>query len=428
MKRVMKKALILTYYWPPAGGSGVQRWLKFVKYFRDFNIEPVVYTVDSQDYPIVDESLQKDVPEGIEVLKQPIFEPNTILSFFKKSKSESAGFLNPNPSVVGKLLQYIRANYFIPDARMFWIKPSVKYLKKYLQQHKIDVLITTGPPHSLDLIGLQWKEELGIKWIADFRDPWTEIDYFHQLPLTQKAIEKHHQLEQNVLKNADAVLVIGDTMKQNYEPFCKDIYTVTNGYDAAVANEKVMLDQKFSITHIGLMNSDRNPVMLWEVLAALTSENKEFAADFELHLIGKTAPSIEADIINFGLKNNCNFVSYLNHNEVISFQKKSQVLLLLVNNVPSAKGIITGKIFEYLMAKRPILAIAPTDGDLAVILKKTNAGTVVGFNEKEQLKNSILALYEQFKKGDLQVDSINIEQYHRRELTRQVAEIIEKIV
>ncbi len=424
----MKKALIITYYWPPAGGSGVQRWLKFVKYFRDFDIEPIVYTVDSTDYPIKDDSLQKDVPDGIEVLKQPIFEPNTIFSFFKKNKNESAGFLNPNPGFLGKILQYIRANYFIPDARMFWVQPSVKYLKKYLSTHKIDVIITTGPPHSMHLIGLKLKEELNIKWIADFRDPWTEIDYFHQLPLTKKAIEKHHQLEQNVLKNADAVLVVGETMKRNYQQFCKGIYTVTNGYDEVISNEKVVLDQKFSITHIGLMNSDRNPTMLWEVLAELTSENKEFASDFELNLIGKTAPSIEEDIAMFGLKSNCNLVPYLNHNEVVAFQKKSQVLLLVVNNVPSAKGIITGKIFEYLMAKRPILAIAPPDGDLAEILKKSNAGTVVGFNEKEQLKNSILALYEQFEKGNLQVNSNNIEQYHRRELTKKVAEIIEKIV
>ncbi|MFZ2431302.1 MAG: glycosyl transferase family 1, partial [Lutibacter sp.] len=184
----MKKALIITYYWPPAGGSGVQRWLKFVKYFRDYGIEPIVYTVENPNYPILDESLSKDIPEGLEILTQPIWEPNNLFAFFGKKKTESAGFLNANPSFFGKILQYIRANYFIPDARKYWVKPSTAYLRKYLKSNKIDVVITTGPPHSMHLIGLNLKKELNIKWIADFRDPWTEIDYFQQLPLTKKSI------------------------------------------------------------------------------------------------------------------------------------------------------------------------------------------------------------------------------------------------
>ncbi|VAW26277.1 TPR/glycosyl transferase domain protein, partial [hydrothermal vent metagenome] len=195
----MKKALIITYYWPPAGGSGVQRWLKFVKYFRDFGIEPIVFTVKNPHYQILDKSLAKEIPKGIEILKQPIWEPNNIVSFFVKKNNETVGFLNPNPSFFGKLAQYIRANYFIPDARKFWIKPSVKYLKNYLSKNEIDVIITTGPPHSTHLIGLKLKQKLAVKWIADFRDPWTEIDYFHQLPLTKKSIIKHKYLERRVL-------------------------------------------------------------------------------------------------------------------------------------------------------------------------------------------------------------------------------------
>ena len=204
----------------PAGGSGIQRWLKFVKYLRDFNIEPVVFTVDGATYPIIDESLKKDVPKNLEVFKTPIWEPNDLLSVFKKKETKtSAGFLDPNPSFIGKVMQYIRANYFIPDARKFWVKPSVKKLKNYLKEGDIDVVITTGPPHSLHLIGLELKKELGVKWIADFRDPWTDIDYFHQLPLTKKAKSKHHQLEQEVLQYADATLVVGKTMKKNYEKY-----------------------------------------------------------------------------------------------------------------------------------------------------------------------------------------------------------------
>ena len=264
----MKKALVITYYWPPAGGSGVQRWLKFVKYFRDFGIEPIIYTVDNANYPIMDNSLGNDIPKEIEILKQPIWEPNNLLSFFGKKKNESAGFLNPNPNFMGKIAQYIRANYFIPDARKFWVKPSVNYLKKYLLNNEIDVIITTGPPHSVHLIGLQLKKELNIKWISDFRDPWTEIDYFHQLPLTKKSIQKHHKLEQEVIKFSDAVIVVGKTMKENYEVFQKNIFVVTNGFDGEIA-EGAKLDSNFTITHIGLMNADRNPRMLWEVLSEI---------------------------------------------------------------------------------------------------------------------------------------------------------------
>ena len=422
----MKKALVITYYWPPAGGSGVQRWLKFVKYFRDFGIEPIIYTVANANYPIMDNSLENDIPKEIEILKQPIWEPNNLLSFFGKKKIESAGFLNPNPNFMGKITQYIRANYFIPDARKFWVKPSVKYLKKYLLNNDIDVIITTGPPHSVHLIGLQLKKQLNIKWISDFRDPWTEIDYFHQLPLTKKSIQKHHKLEQEVLKFSDAVIVVGKTMKENYEVFQKNIFVVTNGFDGEIA-EGAKLDSNFTITHIGLMNADRNPRMLWEVLSEIKKENSEFALDFQLKIIGKVDPSIKNDILNFGLANNVQLIDYVSHDEVVKYQKKSQVLLLIVNNVPSSKGIITGKIFEYLMAKRPILAIAPKNGDLAEIINNSNAGYVIEFNDKNALKNSILQLYSQFKNGDLIVTLNNVNQYHRKELTKKVAEIIVEI-
>ena len=422
------KVLIITYYWPPAGGSGVQRWLKFVKYLRDFGIEPVVYTVENPKYPILDESLQSDIPKGIEVLKQPIIEPNSILSFFGKKKTESAGFLDPNPSFFGKVLQYIRANYFIPDARKYWIDPSVKYLKNYISKNNIDAIVTTGPPHSMHLIGLKLKQQLGVKWIADFRDPWTEIDYFHQLPLSKKAINKHHFLEQEVLLNADKVLVVGSTMNKNYAKFNNNVVTITNGFDGEIITSETKLDSKFTITHIGLMNSDRNPKMLWEVLTEIILENKDFSEDFKLKLIGKVDSTVIEEITTNYLKKNVELIDYVSHNEAIEFQKKSQVLLLLLNNVPSAKGIITGKIFEYLMVNRPILAIAPLDGDLAEILNKTNAGKVVDFEDNETLKSTILDLYSKYKKGNLRIDSNNVEQFHRKELTNKLAEIIKNTV
>jgi len=418
------KVLILTYYFPPAGGSGVQRWLKFVKYLPSFDIKPVIYTVKNPNYPIIDISLEKEIPKGIEILRHPIIEPNNILSKFSKKNSQSAGFLNQKPSKIGKSLQYIRANYFIPDARKYWIEPSVKFLEAYLANNQIDVIITTGPPHSVHLIGLALKQKTNIKWIADFRDPWTDIDYFHQLPLTKKSIKKHHSLEEKVLKTADHVIVVGNTMQNNYLKYNLNTHTITNGFDDFEINQNIHIDNKFSLLHIGMLNADRNHEMLWEVLSELKQENNDLAKDLEIKLIGKICNEAIEDIDKYGLSDNLNLIDYVKHHEVIKYQKSAQVLLLLINDVPSAKGIITGKIFEYLQANRPILAIAPKNGDLATILHETNAGFTIDFNEKSALKKTILSLYNDYKNSVLEVNSFNIEKYHRKELTKELVKII----
>lgn len=425
----MIKALIITYYWPPSGGSGVQRWLKFVKYLRNFGVEPLIYTVENPEYVFSDESLINDIPAGIEILKQPIWEPYQLANLFsKKQKVESAGFLSQQTSTIEKIKNYIRANYFIPDARMFWINPSVKYLKKYLKENKVDVIISTGPPHSLHLIALQLKQETGVKWMADFRDPWTDIDYFHHLPLTEKSLKKHHQLEQNVLKNADEVIVVGNSMKENYSKFSDNISVISNGYDTENFDEIVQLDQKFTITHIGLMNADRNHPFFWKVLAAFTAENELFKNDLEIKLIGKVDKSVLKSIQEFGLQSNLNLISYIPNNEVVNSQLSSQILLLSINNVPAAKGIITGKVFEYLHAKRPILAIAPLDGDLAAIIDETKAGKVINFEDEVALKDALKAYYFSYQQNKLQVTASNYQQYHRKNLTKQLADLIKKCV
>jgi len=423
-----KKVLIITYYWPPAGGSGVQRWLKFSKYLRDFEIEPVIYTIDNPSYPILDKSLESEIPKDLEILKQAIFEPNSMLSFFgRNNKKESAGFLNPNPTFFGSIIQYIRANYFIPDARKFWIQPSVNFLSNYLENNHIDAIITTGPPHSMHLIGLELKKKLGIKWISDFRDPWTEIDYFQQLPLTKKATKKHQDLEQEVLINSDMVVVVGETMKDKFLKHTNRIEVLTNGFDTIEDLSTQKLDEKFSITHVGLMNSDRNPTILWEVLNEISNTNLNFKNDLRIKLIGKIDDAVIQDLKVFD-HNTIETIPYLDHKDVGKYQASSQILLLSINEVPSAKGIITGKIFEYLQAKRPILAIGPEDGDAAMILKNTNAGTIVGFKNKTALKATILNLYKDYKEGVLFVKSVNIEQYHRKNITSQLAEVIKKVV
>jgi len=416
------KALIITYYWPPAGGSGVQRWLFFVKYLREFGIEPVVFTVENPNYPIYDSSLKGQIPDDIEVIKQKIFEPNRF--FRKKNLQTGAGFLQQNPSYFQKTLQYIRANFFIPDARKFWIKPSVKSLTKYLRNNKIDWLITTGPPHSVHLIGKKLKEQTDIKWLADFRDPWTDIDYFHQLPLTKKSQKKHKTLENSMLSNADMLSVVSKTMLENYSPINNNCHLITNGFDGEIVDQKVALDNKFTLTHVGSFNADRNPTIFWKAIRSIIDENPDFESQIQINIIGKVAKEVLESIDDNQLTKYVNHIDYLLHNEVFSHLKKSQVLLLFLNNVPSAKGIVTGKVFEYLRAKRPILAIAPVDGDLAEIMEVTNAGNLADFDDSDILKKNIYAYFNAFIEGKLVVNSKEIQKYHRKNLTAQLAELL----
>lgn len=426
------KVLIITYYWPPSGGSGVQRWLKFVKYLPSFNIKPVVFVPKNPSYAIIDETLQNDISDETEILKLPIFEPNKIIGFFSKnSKQESAGFLNPNPGRIGKLLQYIRANYFIPDARKYWVKPSISYLTKYLKENDIDAIITTGPPHSLHLIGLELKKQTNTKWIADFRDPWTEIDYFHQLPLSTRSKRKHQYLERKVIENADKVIVVGKTMKKQFAKISDNaknkIKVIANGFDGEIENNNVVLDKKFSITHIGLMNSDRNPVSLWKALFDLTKENLDFKNDLEIKLIGKVSNEVKESLKVFDEKN-VNYIDYLPHEEVKIHQRKSQVLLLCINNVPSSKGILTGKIFEYLQAKRPIFSVGPSNGDAAEILTKTKTGETFDFKDVNKMKSHVTSLYNQYKNGTLVLGESSIKSYHRKNLTKDLSTILKEIL
>lgn len=422
------KILLITYYWPPAGGSGVQRWLKFVKYLPSFDVTPVVYTVKNPDYAVEDESLLSEIPKNVEVIKESIWEPHSILSKINpKEKQKSAGFIDPNPSFLGRQVQYIRANYFIPDSRKFWIKPSVKKLTSFVKENNIDIMITTGPPHSLHLIGAEIKKQTGIKWLADFRDPWTNIDYFHSLPLTLKSKEKHYQMESMVLRSADAVTVVGNSMKKEFSDRNAHVHVLTNGFDGDLKNEEVVLDKKFSICHIGMMNADRNPKILWRVLKELVDESEDFRKDLVVKLIGNCDREVYESVSDSELKHYVSFVAYVPHKDVLKFQQSSQVLLLAVNNVPSAKSLITGKIFEYLQSKRPVVAIGPVDGDLADILKETQAGNMIDFEDVNGLKQLIRSQYDLFKSGKLKSRARNIDRYHRKHLSQELSEILKSL-
>jgi glycosyltransferase involved in cell wall biosynthesis len=418
------KVLIITYYWPPAGGSGVQRWLKFVKYLQNFDVEPIVYTVDNANYPKEDKTLLHEVPTNIKILKQPIWEPTNLL-FWKKKEAQKSDVSN---AVNNGFLSFIRGNFFIPDPKIFWVNSSVKFLHQYLKENKVEVVISTGPPHSMHLIAQKLKQKTNIKWIADFRDPWSNLYYNEEFRQLSFAKKKNEKLENSVFKNADCILTVSNSLKKEFDQKATRVEVITNGFDdEVVTNTLIILDEKFSISYIGLLPKQSNPKLLFKVLSTLCAEDTDFKADLKLNFIGDISEDVKQEIINYNLLENTNFSGYVSHKEAIAYQRKAQVLLLLIPNVTKSEGILTGKLFEYLTAKRPILAMGPETGDLSEILKNTSSGVVVDFGNEAKLTSEIRNLYQQYKTGDLQVNSKNIEQFHRKELTKSLSEIIKNL-
>ncbi|TPN88656.1 glycosyltransferase family protein [Aquimarina algicola] len=425
------KVLIITYYWPPAGGPGVQRWLTFVKYLRAFDIEPIVYIPENPTYPLEDASLSSKIPEGITILKQPIFEPYRFAEFFSKkdTKTISKGIITgeEKQSVVQKLLLYIRGNFFIPDARKFWVKPSVNFLRNYISKHNIKTIITTGPPHSVHLIGYTLKQQIDVNWVTDFRDPWTTIGYHDKLKLTKRSIAKHKTLEKQVLSTSDQIIVTSFTTKKEFEAISNTpVAVITNGYDIEYVSD-ITLDKKFTISHIGSLLSGRNPQNLWKAIHELTIENQAFAEAVVLQLVGAVSDEVLASIKEAGLSDFVDLKGYVSHQEAIEIQRNTQVLLLIEIDSKETKCIIPGKLFEYMVSKRPILALGPKDADISVLIKETQSGSFFEYHEYQEIKKQLLQYFEAYQKGALISNVTGIEKYSRRELTRELSKHLKLI-
>lgn len=470
-----KKVLIITYYWPPAGGPGVQRWLKFAKYLPEFGWKPIIYTPENPSYPIVDETLLREVPKDIEIVRTQIWEPYQLAEKFNKSnkKFKSGQFdVGENQSLVSKLSIWVRGNFFIPDARKFWVKPSVEFLKKYLTENQIQTIVTTGPPHSLHLIGLNLKKENpNLKWIADFRDPWTEISYYKHLKLTKSSDKKHRELEKSVFQNADITLATSYTDAENFKKLGANAVCITNGFDfpSEVGSQKsevgspmsevrsrksevgspmsevgksegrevgkssnnVSTTQQlnnsttlFTLSYVGVLEQLRNPEILWYIIYELLCENSEFALDFQLKFVGKVDPQILHSFRKIGIDHVVENLGYLPHDESVEEMLHSSILLLTNFPNDASKGIIPGKIFEYLSTGNAILSFGPKDADVEKILENTKAGKHFSYAEKAAVKDFILQKYHDWKSGNLNNSNADIQEFSRRNLTKKLADIL----
>lgn len=429
--QTIKRVLVITYYWPPSGDSGVQRWVKFTKYLSQMGIEPVIYTPENPDVRATDYSLEDDIPVNVKVIKRHITEFYWIYRLLRGKKVSDKPEVNPinggQKSFMQKLMLFLRANLFIPDPRVTWLSPSVKFLKKYLKEHPVDVIVSTGPPHSMHLIAMKLSKALDIPWLADFRDPWTKIYNFKHLPLLPFAKKKHHKLEKRVLDMADLVVTVSPTIRAELQGMTSTpVKLITNGYDTNDFEQVIEPDGYFNITHTGLLVSDGNPVTFWRILAKKCNEDSVFASSLRIRLSGKVDKEVLDSIKEAGLEQNTVYLGYQKHYVAVREQLNASVLILPLRMEPEKKGLLPGKLFEYLAACRTILCIGLKEGDIADVLHETKAGEAYDWDDPK-MEYFIDQCWIDFKEGKQLHMAKNIEQYSRKSISIEMASLLKSL-
>lgn len=426
--------MIITYYWPPSGGAGVQRILYFAKYLQEYGWEPIIYTVENGEFPVIDETLLKEIPKGIEIIKTPIWEPYQLYKKFTGQKKEQrlkATVITEkhNRPVAHKISTWIRGNFFIPDARKFWIHPSIKYLKDYLATNPVDLIFSSSPPQSVHLIALQLKKQLNIPWVADFRDPWTKISYYEDLMLTRWADRKHKRLEKEVMQQADIMLTVSDSCKSDFQTIeDRDIQVITNGYEDSIPlPDKQPNEKYFTLSYTGTLTRDRNPEIIWKGLRELIDQYPTMKDKVKLRFIGHVDQSIFDSLDQLNLTDNYEKIGYVPHTKVFDYLMTSDVLLLI--GIPHDKGVLTGKLFEYLYTRKPILCIGPKGGDIEKLLVQCQAGHCVDFDELKFFQKVFMELFQQTKAKKLASPrTTNISNFSRKNLTKKLAAVLDQLV
>ncbi|HKJ42016.1 MAG TPA: glycosyltransferase family 4 protein [Sunxiuqinia sp.] len=384
----MKKVLIITYYWPPSGGAGVQRWLKFSKYLPEYGVQPVILTVDpaKASYAQVDKSLEHEVSSSVFVYKTNTFEP---YNFYKKMVGKEeipyGGFSNKSEETfLQKIAKAVRGNFFIPDPRKGWNRFAYRRAVELVREHRIDTVITTSPPHSTQLIGLKLKRELGIHWVADLRDPWTDIYYYPELHHSFLSRKLDQAMELKVLRQADVILTVSEHLKRMFiakiDPNNDSkVIVIPNGYDEKDFELKVKAsDAKFVITYTGTISEKYDINGFLVAISKLDEQKKKgillrFVGNVSSDIVDKirqTIPEVELDL-----------VGYVGHSTSVGFLLRSSLQLLVIPKIKNNKGIVTGKFFEYLASRKPVLAIGPEGGDLEQLIDETECGKLFNYDD-----------------------------------------------
>ena len=430
----MKKVLIITYRWPPAGGIGVLRCLKFAKYLRDFGWEPVILTAQNASYQFLDYDNLKEVPDGIEIHRVPIFEPiNAFKKITGRKKEQPLQNITNNStkkkSIIDKFGMWVRGNFFIPDARSAWIKPCIKYLDNYLVNNHVDAILTDGPPHTNTVIGMRVSQKHKIPWLADFQDPWTQVDYYTQLHIGRRADRIHRALEQEVFQTAKKITVASPSWKKDLESIGgRNVDVIYYGYDETdFAEFSAKEEDLFVIFHGGLLGADRNPETLFSVLSELINKYPEIGSKVKLKFAGEVDVSVKNALKKHSLLQYTELMGMVPRKQVVKEYEKSSLLLLPINKADNAAGRIPGKLFEMLRTNKPILVLGPDDGDVKSIIEKENAGCSFDYEDKQSLydfmENSIVKnKFENFS------SSANIQVYSNKMITGQIAKYLDGMI
>ena len=422
----MKKVLIITYYWPPSGGAGVQRWLKFAKYLPEYGWQPVILTVDPEyaSYPQRDESLLSEVNPECLVFTTKSFE---LYNFYKilsgKKEVPYGGFANDSKEgILQKVSKFIRGNFLLPDPRKGWNKYALRKAAELIQKYNIETVVTTSPPHSTQLIGLMIKLRFKIRWIADLRDPWTDIYYYNQFKHTAIARKIDKSYERVVVENADLLITVSEDVKRIFAeksnlPIADKTVVIPNGFDENDFRiNNVPTEFKKIITYTGTISEAYDVDCLLDALGRLDDGLK---SKILIRFVGKVPPLVEHKFRNTKLE--VELVGYVDHPKSIEYLFRSDLLLLVIPKVKNNRGILTGKFFEYLASQKPILAIGPTDGDLSKIIRETKCGNMFDYADTEGMLKFI-----QYSLNSAGAESNNeiVNQYSRKQLTEKMAGLL----
>lgn len=398
--------LIVTYYWPPGSNPGVLRMLKTCKYLPEFGWQPVILTVKDGSYPSVDETLEGKVDSSVKVFKTQSWEPFRLFNFLtgKKGNTGTVGMANIKDSkgLISRLSLWVRANIFIPDARLGWVPFAYKRAKKLIEEEGIDVVFTTGPPQSTHLVGLKLKKKLGIPWVMDLRDPWTGIYYNKFLPRTRLARNKDKDLEVEAVSAADYITTVSKGLKNEFWSVNKNIELIYNGFDEDDFDFEPVgkLKNKFRVCFFGNLLPNQDIDGLWKGIKTALEAKKELAVNFELIFVGNVHEEILVKLQKLMPGTTIEKRPYMPHSEAVKMMSSVDVLLFIIPDAEDNELILTGKLFEYLASGSEILAVGPVNGNAAEVLDKTGRGRMLAYDDFEGLKNEIFRMYK--KKSDNQ--------------------------